>query len=211
MSVYRGPVCKLCRREKQKLFLKGSRCLTAKCGIEKRQYPPGQHGQRRGRVTEYGIQLREKQKVKRAVFMTETQFRRFFKKADREDGPTGENLLIRLESRLDNVIKRLGIASSIKQARQFVLHKLILINGKVCNISSYVVRPGDEISVNGKSKDNVVIKDTLVETEGLGLPGWLEFDSSMLKGKMIRKPVRDEITISGGDINETFIVELYSK
>jgi small subunit ribosomal protein S4 len=210
-AVYRGAVCKLCRREGRKLFLKGPRCLTAKCSIEKRKYAPGQHGQARSRVTEYGIQLREKQKVKRTVFMTEKQFRKFFKEADKAEGATGENLLIKLESRLDNVVKGLGFAESILQARQVVLHRMIKINGRICNIPSYIVKEGDKISVNQKCKDYEIIKKAQEELEGTGLPEWLEVDSTSLTGTMLRKPTRDEVSLAGGDIKENLIVELYSK
>jgi small subunit ribosomal protein S4 len=210
-AVYRGSVCKLCRREGQKLFLKGARCSTAKCSVEKRKYAPGQHGQRRGRVTEYGIQLREKQKVKRSVVMTEKQFKKFFKKADRQDGLTGENLLIKLESRIDNVIKRLGFASSILQARQVVAHRLIKVNGRICNIPSYVVKEGDKIAVNKKAAEYEIIKNSLSESEGIELPEWLQLDSASLTGTMLRKPTRDEISLVSGDIKESLIVELYSK
>jgi len=143
--------------------------------------------------------------------MTEKQFSTFFKRAEKETGPTGENLLIMLERRIDNVVKRLGIASSILQARQIVLHRLIKINGRICSIPSYVVKEGDKISVNQKYKDAKIIKDSLSEAEGLGLPEWLEFNTSILEGTMLRKPTRDEITLVGGDIKESLIVELYSK
>ncbi len=210
-AVYREAVCKLCRREKKKLFLKGPRCLTAKCSFEKRQYAPGQHGKKKKRVTEYGLQLREKQEVKRTVFMTEKQFRLFFEKAEKEAGPTGENLLIKLESRIDNVVKRFGFASSILQARQMVLHRMIKINGRVCNIPSYIVKENDKISINEKFMKLEIIKDALKEAEGIGRPGWLELNTSTLVGTMVRKPTRDEITLAGGDIKESLIVELYSK
>jgi small subunit ribosomal protein S4 len=210
-AVYRGAVCKLCRREQKKLFLKGERCMTAKCSLEKRPYAPGHHGQRRGRVSEYGLQLREKQRVKRSVFMTEKQFRKFFSVAEKETGPTGENLLIKLESKLDNVVKRLGIAESILQSRQIVLHGMIKVNGRVCNIPSYVVLEGDKISVKEKCKDYEIIKKALEESASHGLPEWLAFDTSVLTGSMLRKPTRDEITLVGGDIKENLIVELFSK
>ncbi|MFC2061974.1 30S ribosomal protein S4 [Elusimicrobiota bacterium] len=211
MSVYRDAVCKLCRREKIKLFLKGNRCLTAKCAVEKRKYAPGQHGQERYRETEYGIQLREKQKVKRSLLMTEKQFRKFFKAADREEGPTGTNLLVKLECRLDNIIRRLGFSISIVQARQLVLHRHVKVNGKICNIPSYIVKEGDEISIKAKSKEIGSIKDSLEDSETVGPPEWLELNTSNLTGKVVRKPVRDEITLVGGDIKENLIVELYSK
>ena len=211
--IYRGPVCKLCRREGVKLFLKANRCVTAKCSLEKRKYAPGQHGQGRFRRSsgEYGIQLREKQKVKRAVLMTEKQFRKFFRKAEKEEGPTGANLLIKLECRLDNVLRRLGFTESIVLARQMVLHRHVKINDRICNIPSYIIKEGDEISIKEKSRDLDIIKDTLSESESIGPPDWLELDTVKLKGTVKRKPTRDEITIVGGDIQENLIVELYSK
>ncbi len=211
MSVYRGPVCKLCRREKRKLFLKGSRCLTAKCSVEKRAYPPGQHGGGRFRESEYSIQLREKQKVKRTVFMTEKQFRRFFGLAEKMEGPTGQNLLICLERRLDHIVKRLGIASSIQLARQLVLHGHIELNGRVTTIPSCMLDEGDKVAVRGKSRDLEIIKNSLEENQPLGLPDWLEFDTEKLSGAVKRFPTRQEITLAGGDIQENLIVELYSK
>jgi small subunit ribosomal protein S4 len=211
MSVYRDSVCKLCRREKRKLFLKGQRCFTAKCSVEKRAYAPGQHGQMNYRETEYARQLREKQKVKRTVFMNERQFRRFFDIADKESGPTGENLLMELECRLDNIVKRLGFASSILQARQLVLHRHIRLNSRICNVPSCIVKEGDEISVDEKSKDLEIIKKSLEESEGAGVPDWLGLDTSVMTGTVKRKPTREEITLAGGDIKESLIVELYSK
>lgn len=212
MSVYRGPVCRLCRREGRKIFLKGTRCYTAKCSQDKRSFPPGQHGQSRFFMKkEYGIQLREKQKVKRTVFMTEKQFKRFFNIAEREKGPTGVNLLVSLECRLDNIVKRLGFSTSILQARQIISHRHIQVNGRLCDIPSYVVKEGDKISVGEKSRDYEIIKNSLKENETLGVPGWLEVDVSSLTGTVKRKPTREEITLSAGDIQENLIVELYSK
>ncbi|MDA3792852.1 MAG: 30S ribosomal protein S4 [Elusimicrobia bacterium] len=211
MAVYRGPVCKLCRREGVKLFLKGDRCLSAKCSLEKKEYPPGQHGQGRIRKSEFGKQLREKQKVKRSVLMTEKQFRIFFKEADSEEGPTGANLLIKLETRLDNVVQRLKFGASIKQARQLVLHRHIEVNSAICNIPSYTVKEGDKISIRKKSREINLIKDNLEENEDAVLPEWIERDSSKISGKVLRKPTREEVTLVGGDIEENLIVELYSK
>ncbi|MBN2407964.1 MAG: 30S ribosomal protein S4 [Elusimicrobia bacterium] len=211
MSRYRESTCKLCRREGVKLFLKGARCYTAKCSLEKRKYAPGQHGQNKFRESEYGIQLREKQKVKRSVLMTERQFRKFFKSAEKEEGPTGSNLLVKLECRLDNIIRRIGFSSSIVTARQLVLHRHIKVNGRICNIPSYVVREGDKISVSNKSKNLQVIKSSLEENEGAGLPEWLEMDTSSLTCLIKRKPTREEVTLVGGDVKENLIVELYSK
>ncbi|NLB35318.1 MAG: 30S ribosomal protein S4 [Elusimicrobia bacterium] len=211
MSVYRGAVCKLCRRERRKLFLKGSRCLTAKCAIEKRDYPPGQHGRGRFRESEYNLQLREKQKVKRTLFMTEKQFRRFYAIAEKMEGSTGENLLINLERRLDNIVKRLGLASGIQQARQLVLHRNIMVNGRVTNIPSYMVNEGDVIAVREKSRELEVIKSALEENQSIGVPDWLTFDADKMTGEVNRFPTRDEITLAGGDIQENLIAELYSK
>ncbi len=211
MAVYKGPVCKLCRREGVKLFLKGERCLSAKCSLEKKEYPPGQHGQRRIRESEFGKQLREKQKVKRAVFMTEKQFRVFFKEADGEEGPTGANLLIRLETRLDNVVQRFKFASSIKQARQLVLHRHIKVNSAICNIPSYRVKEGDKITIRKKSRKLSLIKENLEENEEAVILEWLKRNSSKFSGKVLREPTREEISLVGGDIKENLIVELYSK
>lgn len=211
MSVYRGAVCKLCRREKRKLFLKGPRCLTAKCSVEKRDYPPGQHGRGRFRESEYSLQLREKQKVRRTVSMTEKQFRRFYSISEKMDGPTGENLLINLERRLDHIVRRLGLSNGILQARQLVLHRHITVNGRITNIPSYMVNEGDEIAVREKSREMEVFKNALEENQSLGLPDWLELDTEKLVGRVKRFPTRDEITLAGGDIQENLIVELYSK
>ncbi len=210
MSRYRDAVCKLCRREKKKLFLKGSRCITAKCSLDKKNYPPGFHGKRRTRETEYSVQLREKQSVKRSVFMTEKQFLIFFKKAEKEEGATGQNLLIKLECRLDNVVRRLGFASSIPQARQFVGHRHFKVNGKICNIPSYIVRKNDKITVKEKSSDFESIKNSL-EKNSQTPPDWLKFNFSKMEGIMKRQPTREEVTLAGGDIKENLIVELYSK
>ncbi len=185
--------------------------MTAKCSVEKRSYPPGLHGNARTRVTEYGLQLREKQRVKRSCFMSEKQFRRFFNISDKEEGPTGANLLINLECRLDNVVRQLGYAESILQARQRVLHGHIKVNGKRMNIPSYIVKEADEVTVNEKSKDIEKIKESLEKSGKTEPPEWIERDSSVLKGKIKRKPSREEITIGGGDIKENLIVELYSK
>ncbi|MGM0441126.1 MAG: 30S ribosomal protein S4 [Elusimicrobiota bacterium] len=211
MAVYNGPVCKLCRREGEKLFLKGKRCHTAKCSLEKREYAPGQHGQYRFRQSEYGRQLREKQKVRRSTFMTEKQFKKFFEQADNEEGATGSNLLVKLESRLDNVVRLLGFAVSILQARQLVNHRHITVNGRVCSISSYVVQEDDKIAVKKSDRDLEVIKNSLEESEEVELPEWLERDSSSMTGKVKRLPNREEVSLVGGDIEENLIVELYSK
>ncbi len=211
-AVYRGPVCKLCRREGEKLFLKGKRCATAKCSIEKREYPPGQHGSSgRYRKSGYGLQLREKQKVKRTVQMTEKQFRKFFGIAEKQPGPTGANLLILLETRLDNVLRLMGFSLSIKQARQIINHGHVLVNSKICNISSYVVKQGDLISIRGKSSDIEPVKDSIEESEKMPQPEWFKSDTAARKGEILRMPTRDEITLCGGEVSENLIVELYSK
>ncbi len=211
MAVYNGPVCKLCRREGEKLFLKGKRCRTAKCGLEKREYAPGQHGQYRFRQSEYGRQLREKQKVKRSTCMTEKQFKRFFHLAENEEGATGSNLLVKLECRLDNVVRLLGFGTSILQSRQLINHRHITVNGRVCSISSYTVEEGDKIAVKKSDRDLEVIKNSLEESEEVELPEWLDRDTSTMTGEVKRIPDRKEVTLVGGDIEENLIVELYSK
>ncbi len=213
MSVYRKAVCKLCRREGEKLFLKGGRCRTAKCSLEKKEYPPGQHASGSGRFRQsgYGIQLREKQKVRRSVQMTEKQFKRFFGIAEKTPGPTGANLLIMLESRLDNLLRLAGFSLSIKEARQIINHQHIAVNGTICNISSYLTLPGDVITVKEKSRNLESIKKSLEESEGLPSAEWFNADTADRKVEVIRMPTREEITLCGGDIKENLIVELYSK
>lgn len=211
MADYDGPVCKLCRRESVKLFLKGERCHSAKCSLEKREYAPGQHGQYRFRQSEYGRQLREKQKVRRSTFMSEEQFKKFFEEAANEEGATGSNLLIKLECRLDNVVRLLGFGTSILQARQLVNHRHITVNNRVCSIPSYIVQEDDEIAVKKSDRDLEVVKDSLEESEDTELSEWLERDSSTMTGKIKRIPEREEITLVGGDIEENLIVEYYSK
>lgn len=208
MARYTGPSCKLCRRERQKLFLKGSKCHSEKCPLEKKNYVPGQHGLgRRGKYSEYGVQLREKQKVKRTYGLLESQFRAYFDKANRQKGVTGENLIKLLERRLDNVVYRLGFAPSRKAARQLVLHNHFLVNGKPVNIPSYIVNVGDEVSVRDKSKTLDIIHEALRRTKD-NLYGWLSVDKANLKGKFEQLPERDQIPLNA---NEQLIVELYSK
>ncbi len=208
MARYTGPSCKLCRRERQKLFLKGSKCHSEKCPIEKKNYVPGQHGLgRRGKYSEYGVQLREKQKVKRTYGLLESQFRAYFDKANRQKGVTGENLLKILERRLDNVVYRLGFAPSRKAARQLVLHNHFLVNGKAVNIPSYLVSVGDVISVKEKSKKLDIIHDSLRRTKD-NMYGWLTVDKANLLGTFEALPERDQIPLNA---NEQLIVELYSK
>ncbi len=209
MARYTGASCRACRRENIKLFLKGDRCYLDKCAFERRAYAPGQHGQNRFRkVSDYAVQLREKQKVKQMYGMLEKQFRRYFQMADRAKGVTGENLLVMLESRLDNVVYRLGLASSRNQARQFVRHNHFMLNGKKVNISSLFVRPGDVIMVKEKSRKSVMIADNIEGAARRGVPSWLELDQQKFKGTVKAKPSREEIT---QPIQEQLIVELYSK
>jgi small subunit ribosomal protein S4 len=199
----------LCRREGTKLFLKGQRCLTDKCAIEKRNFAPGQHGKsRRPKVVGYGIQLREKQKVRRLYGILEDQFRAYFEKAAAMKGITGENLLHLLEQRLDNAVYRLGLATSRAAARQLVRHGHILVSGRKVNIPSYQLRPGQEIAVKEKSRNAKVIQDALDMTGGRSLPSWLEFDRAALKAKVLSIPKREDVNFP---IQEQMIVELYSK
>ena len=208
MARYRGPVCRLCRREGVKLFLKGDRCYTDKCAMERRPYPPGQHGQMRRKKTEYALLLREKQKLKRIYGVLEKQFRRYFEEAERQKGVTGENLLILLERRLDNVIYRMGFANSRNQARQLVRHGHVLVNGKKVDIPSYLVDVGDEIAIREKSREIPFIKEAMESVSRRGIPSWLEVDPDNFKGKVKALPTREEIAIP---VQEQLIVEFYSK
>jgi small subunit ribosomal protein S4 len=209
MARYIGPVCRLCRREGMKLFLKGERCYTDKCAIEKRNVPPGQHGRaRRAKMVGYGIQLREKQKVKRTYGVLENQFRRYFEAADRQKGITGELLLQMLERRLDNVVYRLGFATSRAQARQLVRHGHFMVNGKKVDIPSYSVRQGDTISVRRSSGENPTIQHAMEEVKGRGIPTWLLIDPAGLAGRISQLPTREQINLP---VQEQLIVELYSK
>ena len=208
MARYINEQCRICRRAGQKLFLKGERCFTDKCSISRRNFAPGQHGQKRTKLSEYGIQLREKQKVKAYYGVQEKQFRRYFQMASNKKGVTGEILLQILESRLDNVVYRLGYGKSRAQARQFVNHGQFEVNGKKVNIPSYLVKSGDVISVREIKKDNKTIKINAEENEKRPLPEWLEKDSEKLSGKVIRLAAREDIDIP---IEEHIIVELYSK
>jgi small subunit ribosomal protein S4 len=198
----------LCRREGLKLFLKGERCYSDKCALERRGYPPGQHGQRRSKVSEYGFQLREKQKVKRLYGLLEEQFRRTFDEAERRKGITGENLLKLLESRLDNMVYRMGFATSRNEARQLIRHNHFLVNGKKVNIPSYILKVGDVIEVREKSRSMARILESLEAVQRRGVPGWLELDKDNFKGTIKSLPLREEITLP---IREQLIVELYSK
>ncbi len=206
MARYTDSSCRLCRREGQKLFLKGDRCYSTKCAIEKRNYAPGQHGQARKKISEYGTQLREKQKCKRFYGLQETQFRNLFEKAARKKGITGENLLIMLETRLDNVVFRLGFASSRKEARQLVTHNHFTVNGKKVNIPSATVKAGDVIKVKEKSASSPKFKE--IKDMTISVPSWLTVDIEKLEGKVVMLPTRADIDTP---VAEHLIVELYSK
>ena len=206
MARYTDANCRLCRREGQKLFLKGDRCYSSKCAIDRRGYAPGQHGQGRSKISDYGLQLREKQKAKRFYGLQETQFRNLFDKAARKSGITGENLLILLETRLDNVVFRLGFASSRKEARQLVNHGHFQVNGKKVNIPSYTVKPGDVIKVKEKSTNSPKFKE--VKEMTITVPSWMTVDVEKLEGKILSVPTRAEIDTP---VAEHLIVELYSK
>ncbi len=208
MARYTESVCRLCRRENLKLFLKGERCYTDKCAIERRNYPPGQHGQARAKFSEYSIQLREKQKVKRIYGLLENQFHRTFQRASRTKGITGEALLALLERRLDNVVYRLGFASSRAEARLLVRHGHILVNGKKVNVPSFSVRVGDVISVKERSRQMSRILNAMEGAQRRGLPEWAELDRDSFSGRIKLMPSRSDITMP---INEKLIVELYSK
>lgn len=212
MARYTGPVCKLCRREGEKLFLKGSRCLSPKCAIERRNYPPGQHGKvtqfRRSRASDYSLQLREKQKVRRIYGVLERQFRRYFREALRRPGLTGSNLLAILETRLDNVVYRLGIAESRAQARQLVQHGHFDVNGRRTNIPSYLLRPGDEIGVREGSRNKTFFKGLSEVVGERPVPDWLQQDAKQLAGSVVRMPERTDIDLT---LNEQLIVGYYSR
>src|SRR5437867_5146760 len=209
LARYTGPVCRLCRREAIKLFLKGERCFKPSCAIEKRNFAPGQHGRdRKAKIIGYGLQLREKQKVKRIYGVLENQFRSYFEKAARHKGVTGENLLAQLERRLDNVILRLGFASSHDQARQLVRHGHVLVNAKKVNIPSFQVAIGQEISVKDKMKKNVQVAGAMELAGGRGTPHWLELNAENATGRVLSLPKREDINLP---IQERMIVELYSK
>ena len=207
MARYLGPVCRLCRREGMKLFLKGERCYSEKCAIEKRNVPPGQHGRgRKAKLVGYGVQLREKQKVKRTYGVLENQFRRYFEAADRQKGITGELLLQSLERRLDNVVYRLGFATSRAQGRQLVRHGHFTVNGRKVDIPSYAVRPGDVVAVRASSGQKPTIQHAMEEVKGRGIPEWLTLDG--LGGRVSQLPNRQQINLP---VQEQLIVELYSK
>lgn len=209
MARYLGPSCRLCRREGMKLFLKGTKCSTPKCPIEKRAFPPGQHGQIRVKLSDYGIQLREKQKVKRMYGVLERQFKRYFSIAQKAKGVTGQQLLEMLERRLDNVIYRMGFATSRREGRELVRHRGMVVNGKVVDIPSYPVKVGDTVQV-APSRNGIAarVKDNLERTKDRPPPAWIQIDAKELKGVVVRSPQKDDI---GLPIQEQLIVELYSK
>jgi small subunit ribosomal protein S4 len=208
MARYRESYCRRCRAEQMKLFLKGDRCFTDKCAIERRQYPPGQHGQRRRKLSEYGVQLREKQRAKSLYCILEKQFRKYFTMADRMKGVTGDNLLLLLERRMDNMVYRMGFARSRSQGRQLVRHGHFKVNGRRVNIPSYLIKQGDTISVAEKSRKNTVIMESMEAVERRGVPEWLMLEKDKHQAKVMAYPTRDQLTMP---INEQLIVELYSK
>jgi len=205
MARYTGPVCRLCRREGNKLYLKGERCYTGKCAIDRRGYAPGQHGQRRKKISEYGLRMREKQKAKRIYGLLENQFRKYFEEAERQKGVAGENFLRLLERRMDNVIFRLGFADSRSQARQLVRHGHFTINGKKANIPSILVKPGDVIEIKEDAK---AAKEITEANANKGVPAWLEVDREAFKGRVVALPNREDIDVP---VQESLIVEYYSR
>ncbi len=208
MARYIGSVCRLCRREGGKLYLKGERCFTDKCAVEKRAYPPGQHGQRRTRVSDYGLQLREKQKLRRIYGVMEKQFLDYYKEADRIKGSTGDNLLKLLEGRLDNVVYRMGFGTSRAESRQLLRHNGILVNGKRLNIPSYQVRPSDEITLTESAKQQIRVTAALEAAEQRGVADWLDVDFKAMKGVYRVTPDRSDLP---SEINESLVIALYSK
>ena len=209
MARYIDASCKLCRREKQKLFLKGTKCYTEKCPIERRSYAPGQHGQsRRARISEYGIQLREKQKVRRQYGLLEAQFRNYFERASKATGRTGDTLVKTLERRFDNVLYRMGLAPSRKAARQLVLHRHFLVNNKIVDIPSYLLSPGDVVQVRDKSKKLEIIHSSMKRMKDNAMLPWLSLDKASMSGTFLNVPERADVPLNA---NEQLIVELYSK
>ncbi len=208
MARYIGPVCRLCRREGGKLYLKGEKCFTDKCPVEKRNYPPGQHGQRRTRVSDYGLQLREKQKLRRIYGLLENQFRSYYEEADRRKGATGENLLQILEGRLDNVVYRMGFGISRTEARQLVRHGGVLVNGRRVTIPSYQVQANDVLEVSTRASQQLRVKASIEAAEQRGVPEWLDVDFQHLKGTYKAPPGREDLP---SEIDESLVVALYSK
>jgi len=205
---YTGSVCKFCRREKLKLFLKGDRCFSEKCSVDRRPYPPGEHGQRRTKFSPYGVQLREKQKVKRIYGFLEKQFRLTFDRAQRMKGITGENLLLLLERRIDNMVYRMGLARTRREARQLIRHGHFRVNNKKVTIPSYLLKVGDEVQIREKSRKIELFNDALEAVERRGVPPWIELDRKEMKATVSAFPVREDITMP---IQEQMIIELYSK
>jgi len=208
MARYRDALCRQCRREGEKLFLKGDRCFTEKCGVERREYPPGQHGQRRSKLTDYAVQLREKQKVRNTYSILEKQFRRYYETASSRKGVTGEVLLQQLELRLDNVVYRMGFASNRRQARQLIGHGHILVNGRRVDVPSYLLRAGDVVEVKESSRKIPSVLDSLQKAQHRGILEWVQVDAEGFKGKVDHVPSREEIPLIA---HEQLIVELYSK
>lgn len=208
MARYTEAQCRLCRREAMKLYIKGDRCYSDKCALERRNYPPGQHGQGRGKLSDYGLQLREKQKIKRMYGLVEKQFKSYFKEADRQKGVTGTNFLVLLERRLDNTVYRLGFANSRSQARQLVRHSHFLINGRKVNIPSYLLRPGDTVAVVPGSRDLASINESMGALPRRGLPPWLDLDTTQYEGTFKVYPTREEMNLP---VQEQLVVEFYSK
>jgi small subunit ribosomal protein S4 len=208
LARYREPVCRLCRREANKLFLKGDRCYSDKCAVERRPYPPGQHGTRKAKLSDYGVQLREKQKARRIYALLEAQFRKYFEMADQRKGVTGENLLVLLERRLDNTVYRMGFAGSRQDARQLVRHGHVLVDGKKVDIPSFLLKPGARLEIREKSRKIARIAEALVSAERRSVPPWLERDSANFRGVFKNYPTREEVALP---VQEQLIVELYSK
>jgi small subunit ribosomal protein S4 len=206
LARYRNSVCRICRREGEKLFLKGDRCFTEKCSVDRRAYPPGQHGQRRMRLSDYGVQLREKQKVKRTYGLLEKQFKNLFKKAERMKGVTGENLMALLECRLDNVVYRAGFSASRNQARQLVTHGHFVLNGRKVDIPSFIVKAGDVLEIREKSHNIVPIKAAL--EAGKEIPEWMNVDATKMRAEILNLPSRDTIKMK---VSEQLIVEFFSR
>ncbi len=208
MARYTGPSCRQCRRENMKLYLKGDRCYSDKCAVERRNYPPGQHGQNRGKLSDYGVQLREKQKIKRMYGLAEKQFKTYFKEADRQKGVTGTNFLVLLERRLDNAIYRFGFANSRAQARELVRQNHFLVNNRKVNIPSFLLRPGDVVAVREKSRQINAVNEALDAMPRRGLPAWLDLDRAGYTGTFKAFPSREEMNLP---VQEQLVVEFYSK
>ncbi|MEJ2183763.1 MAG: 30S ribosomal protein S4 [Nitrospirota bacterium] len=209
MARYRGALCRVCRRELEKLYLKGDRCYTDKCSVERRRYPPGQHGQRRSKISDYGIQLREKQKVRHGYgLLMEKQFRRYFEEASRKKGVTGELLLQFLERRLDNMVYRMGFADNRRQARQLVRHGFVTVNGRRVDIPSFLLGAGDTVGMSEKGRKIPSVSESMEKAQHRGIPGWVALESEQFRARVERIPSRDEIPVTA---QEQLIVELYSK